>query len=191
MSDNITNDFFTKGQKVFLIKLSKHNIRQIREERRNSIEELGEFVEVFILKIRFDCPVNSIAEIREQKMELEEKYQRLLYPNMTKPEKLSVSSGSYKKEKEKEVVSKKSEEVHLDSATVFDSKERERIMARRERAERVVGKQASLGLKLDFPEPKFRNFTNIFGKKSVRKSSKPERVTLQSIMRSNWNPKIN
>ena len=48
MSDNITNDFFTKGQKVSLIKLSKHNIRQIREERRNSIEELGEFVEVFI-----------------------------------------------------------------------------------------------------------------------------------------------
>ena len=191
MSDNITNDFFTKGQKVSLIKLSKHNIRQIREERRNSIEELGEFVEVFILKIRFDCPVNSIAEIREQKMELEEKYQRLLYPNMTQPEKLSVSSGSYKKEKEKEVASKKSEEVHLDSATVFDSKERERIMARRERAERVVGKQASLGSKLDFPEPKFRNFTNIFGKKSVRKSSKPERVTLQSIMRSNWNPKIN
>ena len=144
------------------------------------------------MKIKFDCPVNSIAEIREQKMELEEKYQRLLYPNRTQPEKLiRTVVSSWGNKKEKEVASKKSEEVHLDSATVFESKERERIMARRERAERVVGKQASLGSKLDFPEPKFRNFTNIFGKKSVRKSSKPERVTLQSIMTTNWNPRIN
>ena len=51
--------------------------------------------------------------------------------------------------------------------------------------------KSSQGQKLEFPQPKFRNFTNIFGKKVERKSSKPERVSLQSIMRTNWNMKIN
>ena len=50
--------------------------------------------------------------------------------------------------------------------------------------------KSSQGQKLEFPQPKFRNFTNIFGKKVERKSSKPERVSLQSIMRSNWDMKI-
>ena len=51
--------------------------------------------------------------------------------------------------------------------------------------------KSSQGQKLEFPQPKFRNFTNIFGKKVERKSSKPERVSLQSIMKSNWDMKIN
>ena len=51
--------------------------------------------------------------------------------------------------------------------------------------------KSSQGQKLEFTQPKFRNFTNIFGKKAERKSSKPERVSLQSIMRTNWNMKIN
>ena len=51
--------------------------------------------------------------------------------------------------------------------------------------------KSSQGQKLEFTQPKFRNFTNIFGKKVERKSSKPEKVSLQSIMRTNWNMKIN
>ena len=51
--------------------------------------------------------------------------------------------------------------------------------------------KSSQGQKLKFTQPKFRNFTNIFGKKVERKSSRPERVSLQSIMRTNWNLKIN
>ena len=51
--------------------------------------------------------------------------------------------------------------------------------------------KSSQGQKLEFQQPKFRNFTNIFGKKVERKSSKPEKVSLQSIMRTNWNMKIN
>lgn len=50
--------------------------------------------------------------------------------------------------------------------------------------------KSSQGQKLEFTQPKFRNFTNIFGKKVQRKSSKPERVSLQSIMRTDWNIKI-
>ena len=179
------------------MKVSKQNIYQMRGQRRNSIEEMGEFVQVEFWKIRFDCPVNSIAEIREQKMELEEKYQRLVYPNKKPAEKVTssfdykaraVSCESNKKEKERDGGSKRAEEFLLsDSASGFDSsKEKERF-----RRERVGGKQASSGSKFEFPEPKFRNFTNIFGKKLVKKSSKPERVTLQSIMRTNWNLRIN
>ena len=51
--------------------------------------------------------------------------------------------------------------------------------------------KSSEGPKFEFQQPKFRNFTNIFGKKVERKSSKPEKVSLQSIMRTNWNMKIN
>ena len=44
--------------------------------------------------------------------------------------------------------------------------------------------------RFDIPEPRFRNFTNIFGsKKTERRGSKHEKVekvTLQSIMKTNW-----
>ena len=86
----------------------------------------------------------------------------------------------------------------------FESKESDKILPRQSaERERTRGNvrhlrelsrdkiHSSLGQKLKFPEPKFRNFTNIFGKKLERKSSKAERVTLQSIMRTNWNMKIN
>ena len=38
----------------------------------------------------------------------------------------------------------------------------------------------------EIPELGYRNFTNIYGKKTERRASKNEKVTLQSIMNSNW-----
>ena len=39
---------------------------------------MGEFDFIEFSKIEFDCPVNSLAEIKEQRMMLELKYERLL-----------------------------------------------------------------------------------------------------------------
>ena len=40
--------------------------------------------------------------------------------------------------------------------------------------------------KFEIPEQGYRNFTNIYGKRTERRASKHEKVTLQSIMSSNW-----
>ena len=189
----------------------------MKEKRKNSIEEMGEFVQVEFSQIRFHCPVNSIAEIREQKMILDRKYQRLLYQDHTPADVLekvqtkksfdfragaassesNLTVAGVNNRKEKEIGPKKKEELHL-SDSGFESKDSDKMKLTPRRPARGstvlhLGdtRNSSLGPKLEFPEPKFRNFTNIFGKKLVRKSSKPERVTLQSIMRTNWNSKIN
>ena len=40
--------------------------------------------------------------------------------------------------------------------------------------------------KFEIPDLRYRNFTNIYGKRTERRASHHEKVTLQSIMNSNW-----
>ena len=72
-----------EGKKIPLIKLSKNKENQkFKKRRTSSLDEMGEllwclyFVE--FSKNIFDCSVNSLAEIKEQRIMLELKYERLL-----------------------------------------------------------------------------------------------------------------
>ena len=65
--------------------MSRHkDIHKLNKRRKSSLDEMGElevslmFYFRLVFKIILHCPVNSLAEIKEQRMMLELKYERLL-----------------------------------------------------------------------------------------------------------------
>ena len=119
-------------------------------------------------------------------------------------EKSNVTTGNHQSQSDQ---TRKSTFARSMSDSGFESKDSDKLLVRRgteinsakltlsqtrrkkfrELAEHK--RNSSSCTRFDIPDPGFRNFTNIFGKKAERRLSKHEKVekvTLQSIMKTNW-----